>query len=742
MTSHTREPISLPFPLPRTHTGFALGNGNFGALVWGKDRICITVNRADWWDHRGGELLVEGTKYADLVARHDPNDVTKVYTGIRGERRTDVGKTTRLPAGRFELVPREGLKPSHGVLHLEAGRLEIHWAQSESQRPLWIILDAETNSLIVEDPGATIAQVVARPAWDWVGDYLQSIGFLPPEILEGADAWGWSQDVPEDPAMAVFMRRAPGGFVLAAELGDDAPQAMDAARATARAIVDAGFAPTVERTAAWWRAYWDRAPEIALPDPFFTRFFDMALFKFGAATSPLSTHPAGLQGPWVEEYQMPPWSADYHVNVNIQQIYTLAFSANQLEHLIPLFDMLESDTWQQVMHDNARILFGIDDGLLITHAPDDRARQCGGLHADALFDFATTGWLAQLYWLYYTHSLDETFLSSRALPFMRGAMRVYEASMEEHDGRLSIALSRSAEYTHTFPDGREQKLGRDPSNQLACTHMLADALLETARILGRDPEPFWQRVRDELPPWCPIGEGEERIAIWEGQDLAVCHRHHSHLAGIYPFDTLDLSDPKTAQVVENSVDHWILKGMGQWSEWCIPWAAIIHARLGMAESPRTLLNMWRDVYVNRGLTTVYLPRFTGITAHRRADIRKPRETNEIMQLDGTMGGATALLEMMVHTHSGSTRVFPALSEKWPDASFRNVLLPGAFRVSATREDGATRDVRIHSRQGGTIRVDVPDHPRMMLCQAGRTREVALPVTIKMAAGEDVGLSEA
>ena len=57
----------LDFPLERTHCGIVMGNGSFGALIWGKERLHIIVNRADFWDHRGGELIVPGTTYKGLV---------------------------------------------------------------------------------------------------------------------------------------------------------------------------------------------------------------------------------------------------------------------------------------------------------------------------------------------------------------------------------------------------------------------------------------------------------------------------------------------------------------------------------------------------------------------------------------------------------------------------------------------------------------------------------------------------
>ena len=39
-------------------------------------------------------------------------------------------------------------------------------------------------------------------------------------------------------------------------------------------------------------------------------------------------------------------------------------------------------------------------------------------------------------------------------------------------------------------------------------------------------------------------QNKKMIALWEGCDLDESHRHHSHLAGLYPFDSFDASDDK------------------------------------------------------------------------------------------------------------------------------------------------------------------------------------------------------
>ena len=49
--------ITFSFPLTRPHCGIPLANGNFGALIWGKETLCVTVNQSDLWDHRNGRLI-------------------------------------------------------------------------------------------------------------------------------------------------------------------------------------------------------------------------------------------------------------------------------------------------------------------------------------------------------------------------------------------------------------------------------------------------------------------------------------------------------------------------------------------------------------------------------------------------------------------------------------------------------------------------------------------------------------
>ncbi len=754
---------TFEFPLPRTHAGVAMGNGMFGALVWGVDKLHITVNRSDFWDHRGAEFIVEGMSYERLKAADDPSDPSKVqdvFQKLRQPMPPGVRYPTRLPMGRFELTLQDGTIPARGELDVGTGVLSIRM-QGKGKETLRLALHPRRPLLLIKDPSGLVTAVKARPSWEWVGDEFTSMNFKAPSRFEGDGLVGWAQECPDDPAMAAVAKSETGRLLIGMCPGADA----DAARAATLAEFESAPAERtfLAETRAWWRKFWDGKPEIELPSKFFSMFMDYAVYRFACATNPNSALPCALQGPWVEEYQFPPWCGDYTVNENIQQIYTLAFPCGATDHLAPLFDWLES--LKVVMRRNAKLLFGIDDGLLLTHSVDDRGAVLqGGLCTMGALDQGCLAWLAQLSWLQYLHTGDKEFLRARALPLMRGVMRVYEAMLEPDGDSLALALSVSPEYGQPVPcDDPNQfynrliRNGRNSSFQLAAIHLLADALIKTASELGVEPEESWLTVKRKTPPYTLVGAADnQRIAVWEGQDLAVPHRHHSHLASIYPFDTLGEPTPDQREVIENSIDHWVNLGLGDASEWSMPWSAIILARTGRPEAAYEHLRLWRDLFLNEGFSSVYIPRFKGISLHvfkklyadglRNNVFHKSNaagmrlEDCEIMQLDGMMGAASAIYELLVQTRGESLHVFPAIPRNWRNLTFRGIRAAGGLSIDGAWKDGRAEEVVIRGNRAHSVRLHIGGLDHATLQQEGMRREVAMPCTLKLPPGGSVQLT--
>ncbi len=203
-------PLELLFPLPRTHCGVALGNGAFGALVWGTDDLHLTVSRNDHWDHRHGVVYPAGVSYRDLLTQYDPDDPVKLKGAIGAHLTAPPFPTSMLPGGRFDLRLADGLRPDVARLHFGDGRLEVvlRAGDGPAQR-LWLQLSPTEDQLYLDDPGGCIVDLTARPAWDWVGGQrpegearsasLTGRGFEPPHCFSEPDRAAGSSRLPRTP---------------------------------------------------------------------------------------------------------------------------------------------------------------------------------------------------------------------------------------------------------------------------------------------------------------------------------------------------------------------------------------------------------------------------------------------------------------------------------------------------------------------------------------------------------------
>jgi hypothetical protein len=738
-------PLTWNFPLPRTHTGALLGNGVQGLMVWGVETLNITMARAGFWDHRGGNLFASRTTYAEVRALLEAGDeagLRQVFA-LPEQRPGQPSRPTQIGGGRIELRFGHGLRPVRAELDTDTATLLVTLRAPNGHEAAVTIRQAVDAELAwVELDKAAHGPIDLRlvPSWEYVGSELAAVGCEPPELWHAENSGGFCQHLPEDPALAVAWQLRGGGsatagrheagllsseppvstivnnqqLVIATALGHEAV-------AAARALVHtADLDAARARSDAWWAEYHAGLPRVQLPDAVLQHAWEYGVYKLAGLTMPGGV-PAALQGPWMEEYQLPPWSNDYHFNINVQMIYMPCLATGRFEHLWPLWELIGG--WLPRLRDNAAHFFGAADALMMPHAVDDRCAAVGAFWT-GMIDQACTAWMAQLAWLHYRYSGDERVLREVAWPLLSGAFNGYWAMLEEliheehgeHgkgsssisvpsvssvDRMLSLPVSVSPEYNAAEMNA----WGRDATFQLAALHFLAATLPAAAELVGQPEDPRWAEVRRRLPPYVLAGPPEKpRIALWRGQDLDESHRHHAHLGPIYPFRTIDPADEAHAAVVSNTLAHWIYRGAGLWSGWCIPWASVICARCGMPDAALAWLHYWKENFTNEGYGTLHNGAFPGMTLIWGW----PRDANgellEIMQMDAGMGAVTAVQELLVQCFGDMITVLPGIPRPWRSLSFDGMWTEGGFRIGATVAEHSTREVRVTSTRGGRLRL--------------------------------------
>lgn len=653
----------VQWEFPRTascHEGIPFADGRTGVLVWGGgDTINLTVGRGDLWDHRGGYAWTDEQSYTNICAAVATRDNDRLKSLFSNEPPPNWGgryNPYMLPLGRV-VVKIPGKTVRRGALDTATGLGELSFTDGTGVR---LAMSKASHAFAMQFPKDAEYSVRSVPGTESdVWKTLANRGFEKARVLDGevAGVGGFTWKLPADERVWLSWDVKGREFVLKTGRGDK---------------VLAGGVPfdrMASESAAHWSAFWREGARVKVPDPVVQQIFDLGMYKFGAMTDP-DGFAAGLQGQWLEDDRLVPWNGDYHFNINVQECYSPAYRGGHFKNLMPLFRMVLS--WRPLLRDNARKFVGIDHGYVLPHSVDDRGVCIGGFWTGTI-DHASTAWIASMMMRYVRYSGDTSFLKSGAFDFMKGAMSVYRAMMEERNGRLSIPIGPSPEWG----DSNVQKaVGRDPSFQLAAAHRLAMDLADAAVLLGESPDPMWLDVSKRLPAFT---DGPNGFQLFEGQPFIASHRHHSHMAGIYPFDTVDFGDPNSRRAAYATYRNWVFKGPGEWSGWCVPWAAILHTRFGSADAAVQMLHNWKVFYNNPGHGSLHDAFRSGFT------VFTGRPT--IMQMDGQCAAVTAILELMAHETNGRVEFFKGCPDDWKEVSFENLALSDGRRVSGSRING-------------------------------------------------------
>ena len=702
---HSFPRISHQFPLPHIHCGTTLGNGYLGLSAWGSGNMLnLSVGCSSLWDHRGGMMWTEKQNYPAIRAALEAGDRERMEELFRTDTESVPGMPKRpslIPLGRIAVAFDKELEQVE--LDLSNGLVRVSFCGGGEALELRLSMSAK-GVFAFRSPH--IREIRAIPSWDLAPE-LKEISFAEPDRFDR----GFRQPMPADPAYSLFFERRGDGVFCRFSRGDETSGEFPA------------WSDLERENGTYWRNFWESIPSLRCGNPLVEESYYLGLFRFQSMTAPDGV-PAGLQGPWIEDHKLPPWSGDYHFNINVQMCYWPAYRAGLCGNFEPLFRMIRS--WLPVLRRNAKFFVGIDDGYMMPHAVDDRC-VCMGSFWSGTIDHACSAWMAQMMCEYYDYTGDREFLRTFAFDFMSGVMNVYLAMLEEHDGKLTLPVSVSPEYR-----GAEMNAwGADPSFQLAAIHRLASDLIRVAGILGEAVNPAWEKVRAMLPKATLIDSRDGRqIALWKGVPLEESHRHHSHLAGICPFATLRPDDPEWSEVLRNSVEHWVRMGMGLWTGWSMPWAAMIHNRLGHVDMAELVIELWHRVFVNKGGGTLHNPGIPGLSSFS--------VNSELMQMDAGMGMVAAVQDLFAYALDGELYLMSGCPESWKEIRVDSLFCPGGLKADLRRKEKEGTEIRLTATRPVRSVVHLPAVPGGWLCNGVPFSGTV--TTVELKSGESVMLN--
>jgi len=408
-------------------------------------------------------------------------------------------------------------------------------------------------------------------------------------------------------------------------------------------------------------------------------------FQYGRyllmSSSRRCAHPANLQGIWNEEVA-PPWECDFHHDINLEMNYWPAEVCNLAECADPLLAYLvrqrpKAAKAARDLYNCGGMLFALTGDIWTSCTPEAPG-----------WDVWTgaAAWLAEHFWWRYRYSGDLTFLRAYAYPFLKEVAAFYEDYLLRGPGGLLLPVPSQSPENQFMGGSWPVSLCIGATMDFLLMREVFTRCLVASHLLEIDEElrVIWQGILRDLPPYHIGRHGQLQEWLEDYDEAEPDHRHVSHLLGVFPGEEMRPDQlPEFFQAARVSLERRLAAG-GAHTGWSRAWTACLWARFGDGAQAYTHLKHLLTDFSTSSLLDLHPP--------------------EIFQIDGNLGGTTAVAEMLLQSHGGALRVLPALPPQWPTGNVRGLRAQGGFIIDIAWKDGTLLAVTIRSVAGEPCRL--------------------------------------
>jgi alpha-L-fucosidase 2 len=393
--------------------------------------------------------------------------------------------------------------------------------------------------------------------------------------------------------------------------------------------------------------------------------------------------PANLQGLWNEQL-VPPWNADYHLNINLQMNYWPAEVTGLSALHGPMLDYIES--LLPSGRKTAKVHYGAR-GFVAHHLSDIWGFTTPADGVQGIWPMGAA-WSVQHFYEHFLFTGDRDFLARRAYPIMKeAALFMLDFLVPDPRGRLVTSPSHSPENAFKTRDGKVSKFTYGATMDLEIVNDLFSNTIAAAERLGVDSALRMQlssALRRLAPLEISSGSGRLREWIEDYAEVDPGHRHISHLFAVYPGHQITLrGTPALAAAARKSLEYRLDHGGGR-TGWSRAWIANLWARFGEGDKAYESLEALLAENTSPALLDLHPP--------------------EIFQMDGNSGAAAAVAEMLLQSHAGEIELLPALPKAWPSGTVKGLRARGAVGVDIDWKDHVLQSARLAAGQTGPCRV--------------------------------------
>ncbi|WP_294685239.1 glycoside hydrolase family 95-like protein [uncultured Bacteroides sp.] len=678
-----------------------LGNATVGALVWQRDSsLRLSLDRTDLWDLRPVDSLSGDNFRFSWVKEHIR---TKDYLPVQKKLDWPYDMNpapSKIPGAAIEFPLEKIGAPTQVRLYLNNALCEANWADG-TQMQTFVHATEPVGWFVFRNLRTPIEPSILTPVYNKTkpdgsldpvsGQDLHRLGYQQGETVREGNRITYHQKGYGDFWYDVVVCWKQEGETLYGTWSVTSSLSGEKAAEKVEAALQRGLKQDYQAHLEYWNKYWAQS-SVTLPDSILQKQYQNEMYKF-ASTTREHSYPISLQAVWTADNgKLPPWKGDYHHDLNTQLSYWPAYTGNHLTEGMGYLNTLwnQRDTYKRY----TRQYFGTE-GMNIPGVCTLTGEPMGGWIQYSMSQ-TVAAWLAQHFYLHWKYSADRTFLKERAYPFLKDvAIYLEQVSEVTPEGVRKLEFSSSPE---VFDNSLQAWFSDMTNYDLAMMHFLFKAAAELAHELNlTDESSHWAALEAQLPDYDVDEEG--CLTFAKGYPYNESHRHFSHAMAIHPMGLIDWSDGEKSQhIIRATLKRLDEVGPDYWTGYSYSWLANMKARAFDGKGAAQALRTFAECFCLKN------------TFHANGDQTKSgksRFTYRPFTLEGNFAFASGIQEMLLQSHTGTIRIFPALPEEWKDVSFEGLRAMGAFLVSAQMEGGEITRVRIYSEKGGMLKIARP-----------------------------------
>jgi alpha-L-fucosidase 2 len=440
----------------------------------------------------------------------------------------------------------------------------------------------------------------------------------------------------------------------------------------------------------WWSDYWSKS-DITIPDSLLQNQYYLEMYKFGSVARS-DAPPIALQAVWTADHgKLPPWKGDFHHDLNTQLSYWPAYTGNHLDLEEGFINWLWKyrSTFKKYTRD-----YFETEGLNVPGVTTLEGEPMGGW-IQYSFGPTVASWLSHHFYLHWRYTMDREFLEEKAYPWIKDVAIFLDQVSVEEDGKRKLPISSSPEI---FDNSRRAWFDETTNFDLALIRWTYEKAAEMALELNRNDEAQkWEQILSEWPQLAV--DPKTGLMFSPKVPYDQSHRHFSHLMAFHPLGLIDFSNgEEDKEIIRNTMNNLAKVGPDYWTGYSYSWQANLYARAFEGEKAAEALRIFAECFCLKN------------SFHVNGDQCKAgysKMTYKPFTLEGNFAFASAVQEMLIQSHTGVVKLFPAIPDDWQEVSFSTLRTYGAFLFSANMENGEVNKVEITSEKGGEIVLENP-----------------------------------